>query len=68
MPIWGRSSVLIVNLEHISPPCSSISVVNFEHVIAGWETPINRTRRLSNVKTLNHFLSCINLFAVLRFL
>ena len=25
-----------VNFDHISP-CSSVSIVNFEHVIAGWE-------------------------------
>ena len=27
----------IVNFEHISHLCSSVSIVNFEHVIAGWE-------------------------------
>ena len=27
----------IVNFEHIFVPCSSISIVNFEHVIASWE-------------------------------
>ena len=26
----------IVNFEHISHLCSSVSIVNFEHVIAGW--------------------------------
>ena len=29
-----RSGVFIVKFEHIS--CSSVSIVNFEHVIAGW--------------------------------
>ena len=28
----------IVNFEHISHLCSSSSIVNFEHVIAGWVT------------------------------
>ena len=27
---------LIVNFEHISHLYSSVSIVNFEHVIAGW--------------------------------
>ena len=29
-------SVFIVNFEHISHLCSSVSTVNFKHVIAGW--------------------------------
>ena len=34
---WRRSGVFIVNFEHIShPPCSSVSIVNFEQVNAGW--------------------------------
>ena len=35
---YCRSGVFIVNFEHISHlvPCSSVSSVNFEHVIAGW--------------------------------
>ena len=33
---WRRSGVFIVNFEHISHLCSSVSFVNFEHVIAGW--------------------------------
>ena len=37
------SRIFIVNFEHISP-CFSVSIVNFEHVIAGWE----RCRRKSN--------------------
>ena len=32
---WRRSGVYIVNFEYISPPCPSVSYVNFEHVIAG---------------------------------
>ena len=29
--------VFIVNFEHISHLCSSVSIVNFEKVNAGWE-------------------------------
>ena len=34
---WGRFGGFIVNFEHISHLCSSVSIVNFEHVIAGWD-------------------------------
>ena len=33
---WRRSGIFIVNSEHISQLCSSVSSVNFEHVLAGW--------------------------------
>ena len=33
---WRRFGVFIVNFEHISHLCSSVPIVNFEHVIAGW--------------------------------
>ena len=33
---WRRSGGFIVNFEHISHLCSSVSIVNFEHVVAGW--------------------------------
>ena len=33
---WRRFGVFIVNLEHTSHLCSSVSIVNFEHAIAGW--------------------------------
>ena len=33
---WHRFGVFIVNFEHISHLCSSDSIVNFEHIIAGW--------------------------------
>ena len=33
---WRRFGGFIVNFEHISHLCSSISVVNFEQVNAGW--------------------------------
>ena len=29
--------VFIVSFEHVSHLCSSVSIVNFEHVIAGWD-------------------------------
>ena len=35
---WRRFGGFIVNFEHISHLCSSSSIVNFEHVIAGWVT------------------------------
>ena len=33
---WRRSGVSIVNFKHFTP-CSSVSIVYFEHVIAGWD-------------------------------
>ena len=34
---WLRfGGVFIVNFEHTSHPYSSVSIANFEHVIAGW--------------------------------
>ena len=33
---WRRFGVFIVNFEHISHLCSSVSIVNFEQVNAGW--------------------------------
>ena len=33
---WRRFGGFIVNFEHISHLCSSVSIVNFEHVIADW--------------------------------
>ena len=30
------TGVFVVNFEHISHLCSRVSIVNFEHVIAGW--------------------------------
>ena len=32
-----KTKVFIVNFEHISHLCSSVSIVNFEQVNAGWE-------------------------------
>ena len=34
---WRRFGVFIVNFEHNSHLCSSVSIVNFEHLIAGWD-------------------------------
>ena len=33
---WRPFGVFSLNFEHISHFCSSASIVNFEHVIAGW--------------------------------
>ena len=33
---WCRFGVFIVNFEHILHLSSSVSIVNFEYVIAGW--------------------------------
>ena len=32
----NKDGGFIVNFEHISHLCSNVSIVNFEHVIAGW--------------------------------
>ena len=37
---WHRFSVFIVNFDRISHLCFSVSIVNFEHVIAGWDISI----------------------------
>ena len=38
MFLWRLSGVFIVNYEHnLYLPCSSVPIVNFEQVIAGWE-------------------------------
>ena len=36
--LWRRSGVFIVNFETYFTPCSSVYIVNFEHVVAGWAT------------------------------
>ena len=35
---WRRSGVFIVDFEHYFTPCSCVSIVNFEHVNADWES------------------------------
>ena len=39
-----------VNFEHISHICSSVSIVNFEHVIAGWDAGLKWLKRKSKRK------------------
>ena len=34
---WRRFGGFIVNFAHISHLCFSVSIVNFEHVIASWD-------------------------------
>ena len=34
---WRRFGGFIVNFEHISHLCSTVSIVSFKHVVAGWE-------------------------------
>ena len=50
--------VFIVDFEHISHHCYSVSVVNFEHVIAGWES-INSCSHMTNISCTHYtyFLS-----------
>ena len=33
---WRRSGVFIVNFEHNFTSCSSVSIINFVQVNAGW--------------------------------
>ena len=40
------ASVFIFNSEHYFMSCSSISIVNFEHVIAGWPQSCNSNFKL----------------------
>ena len=44
---WHRFDGFIVNFEHISHLCSSVSIVNFEHVIAGWVSANVRQNKYS---------------------
>ena len=44
---WHRFGVFVVNFEHISYLCSTVSIVNFEQVNASWDSdneiwPVNR--------------------------
>ena len=41
--LWCRFGGFIVNFEHVSHLCSSVSVVNFEHVIVSWAIPEYRS-------------------------
>ena len=40
---WRRFGSFIVNFEHISHICSSVSIVNFEQVNADWIFPSSLT-------------------------
>ena len=42
---WLRLGSFIVNFEHISSPCSSACIVNFEQVNAGWDVLLKLTIR-----------------------
>ena len=35
-PQWRRSGAFIVSFGHVLTQCSSVSIVNFEHVNVGW--------------------------------
>ena len=39
---WRRFGVFIVNIEHSSHLCSSVSIVNFEQVNSGWDNNGNK--------------------------
>ena len=41
-PHWRRFGVFIVNIEHSSHLCSSVSIVNFEQVNSGWDNNGNK--------------------------
>ena len=53
MSHWRRSGVFIVNVEHIYTPCSSVSIVNFEQVNAGWAVT---SSHLSNTITASLYM------------
>ena len=39
---WRRSGIfIVVNFEQYFTPCSSVSIVNFEHIIAGLATNVD---------------------------
>ena len=63
---WRRFGVFIVNFEHISHLYSSVSIVNLEHVIAGWEVPyilelyiIQKYLKLGRYNTYSGIKQCI---------
>ena len=51
-----RFGGFIVNFEHISHLCSSVSIFNFEHVIAGWDYK-NKKRQWNNSKEISKYCS-----------
>ena len=44
----NKDGGFIVNFEHISHLCSNVSIVNFEHVITGWELFVYRMLLLNS--------------------
>ena len=54
---WRRFGVFIVNFEHISYLCSSVSIANFQHVIAGWYSNSKTMKQMISQKTKNNPLS-----------
>ena len=63
---WRRFGVFIVNFEHISHLYSSVSIVNFDHVIAGWEVlyilelySIQKYLKLGRYNTYSGIKQCI---------
>ena len=62
---WHCSGIFIVNYLIYFTPCSSISIVNFELVIAGWESDLYRdencrsTRRIPQIYIIFPAKFCI---------
>ena len=58
-PHWRRSGIFIVNFGHI---CSSVSIVNFEHVIAGWDYIYCQEKTSHEIQSkLTFFLNPLNI-------
>ena len=57
---WRRFGSFIVNFEHISHLCSSVSNVNFEQVNAGWE------HRMYLISITTNYLAGIYLHLLFR--
>ena len=52
---WRHFSRFFVNFEHISHLPSSVSIVNFENVIAGWEGILLKKILLKELSTDLHY-------------
>ena len=63
---WRCSGVFIVNFEHISGLCSSVSFVNIGHVMAGWVTYFS-LKLLIKKKSVNLYLQSAPLAEILPF-
>ena len=46
---WRRFGGFIVNFEHILHLCSSVSIVDFEHVIDDWVVPFKGLCKMGNI-------------------